>query len=186
MARQGIYDLCDKAALNLLALQATRIVQVSEALSAMTAGNTYTGTLLVGRILNSTKRWFGELDDSSFTPDGTIFKTEVATESEVDTNGDYYIDYFTGYYKVKAGGTGIATITYWISAPYQVGANASPFSAALTAVTTLTVTHNLGYIPQVWIVDASGKELACDIIHNTINDFTLNFAEAQTGTVYYR
>jgi len=187
MARQGIYDLPDKAALNLLALQATRLVLVSQALGSMTAGDSYTGTLLVKRILNSTKRWFGELDDSSFTPDGSVFKTEVSTEAEVNTNGKYYIDYHTGYYKVKAGASANPTVTYYVEAPYQVGANASPFSATLSSDTSKVITHNLGYIPQVWVTDTNGNVLACDITHATdMNSFTLTFAEAQSGTVYYR
>jgi len=187
MARQGIYDLPEKAALNLLAIQATRLVEVSETLGSMSTGNTYTGTFLVKRILNSTKRWIGEYGDSSLTPDGSIFKTEKETEGAVTANGDYYIDYHTGYYKVKAGGNGTPTITYFVEVPYMVGANAAPYLALLSGDITKTVTHNLGYIPQVWVLDTDGNVISCNINHaSDMNSFTLTFAEAQSGKIYYR
>jgi len=110
---QGLYMIPDKATLNMIAKMSANWKLITETLSAMTAGTAYTGTLKVAPILNSTRRWHGDYDDSGFIPDGSVFVLEVETEGEVDTNGDYYIDYYTGYYKVKAGASATPTVTYY-------------------------------------------------------------------------
>jgi len=62
-----------------------------------------------------------------------------------------------------------------------------PFSQILSGTTSDTITHNLGYCPRVWVLDANRKLLTCDVSHaSDFNSFTLEFAEAQNGTVYYR
>jgi len=66
-----------------------------------------------------------------------------------------------------------------------------PYSSALaiTAGNTETITHALGYIPTVIVLDGSGDEITIQVTHNetTKNSFVINpGGGALTGTVYYK
>lgn len=50
---------------------------------------------------------------------------------------------------------------------------------------TITVTHGLGYTPQVWIV-IDGLEVYSQITHNNLMTFTVTFETVETGVIYYR
>jgi len=53
--------------------------------------------------------------------------------------------------------------------------------------TTFTITHTLGYAPDVWVLDTDGNAITCEINYASDNkSFTLTFSEAQSGTVYWQ
>jgi hypothetical protein len=96
---------------------AAKITPVSQSLDAMTAGTTYTGYLKFAPVIGSKGRICGYFHSStdketSFTPDGVALTTEVKTADLVLGNGQYYINYETGYYKVKSASTRTPTVTY--------------------------------------------------------------------------
>ena len=67
------------------------------------------------------------------------------------------------------------------------GVITTPLNCNFVSLTTLTITHSLGYAPDVWVVDGDGNAITCEINYATNNkSFTLTFSEAQSGTVYYQ
>lgn len=52
-------------------------------------------------------------------------------------------------------------------------------------LSTITVTHGLGYVPQIWIV-IDGMEVYGQITHNNLLTFTVTFETVETGVIYYR
>ncbi len=79
---------------------------------AMVEGSSYTGNLQTVPILNSTKKEIGWFDSSSCTFTGDVFTTEKEEELNVLSNGDYYLDYKTGYYNVIAATSATPTVAY--------------------------------------------------------------------------
>lgn len=53
-----------------------------------------------------------------------------------------------------------------------------------TPQATWVVTHNMGRIPSVTIVDSAGTEVEGDVTHNTINQTTLSFTSPFAGKAY--
>lgn len=60
------------------------------------------------------------------------------------------------------------------------------YTSAITNATTHTETHNLGYKPQVEVEDSSGNDIGYELVHDSVNQFTLTFPVAFTGTVKYK
>jgi hypothetical protein len=54
-----------------------------------------------------------------------------------------------------------------------------------TNQTSITVTHGLGYTPNVWIV-VDGVEVYGEIHYNNLLTFTVIFETVETGVIYYR
>lgn len=54
-----------------------------------------------------------------------------------------------------------------------------------TGTDTISVTHGLGYVPNVWIV-IDGQQIEADITHNNNLTFTVILVSNQTGVIYYR
>jgi hypothetical protein len=46
---------------------------------------------------------------------------------------------------------------------------------------TWTVTHNLGYRPNVTAFNSADGEVEGDVVHNSVNDFTITFTSAFSG-----
>ena len=51
---------------------------------------------------------------------------------------------------------------------------------------TVTVTHGLNYIPNIWIVDNNSKIVYGSITYNNLLTFTVIFASSESGVIYYR
>lgn len=49
---------------------------------------------------------------------------------------------------------------------------------------SLTYVHNMGYFPNVTILDGSNNTLVGQIVYNNINSLTINFNRAASGIVY--
>jgi hypothetical protein len=52
-------------------------------------------------------------------------------------------------------------------------------------LSTISVTHGLGYTPNVWIV-IDGVEVYGEITYNNLLTFTVIFQTVETGVIYYR
>lgn len=50
---------------------------------------------------------------------------------------------------------------------------------------SITVTHGLGYTPNVWIV-IDGNIVFGEITYNNLLTFTVIFQTVETGVIYYR
>ena len=57
------------------------------------------------------------------------------------------------------------------------------FTQPFSAVSTVSVTHNLQKYPAVTIVNSSDDVIIGDIIYTSVNTLTVNFSVPVTGTV---
>ena len=48
------------------------------------------------------------------------------------------------------------------------------------------VTHNLGYWPDVTVYTVAGERMLPDVIHGSLNTFTVIHANPETGIITYR
>lgn len=46
-----------------------------------------------------------------------------------------------------------------------------------------TVNHNLGYHPVVTVLSPGGAQVVADILHTTVNQFHVYFAQPQSGSI---
>lgn len=47
-----------------------------------------------------------------------------------------------------------------------------------------TITHNLGKMPNVTVVDSSGRKVEADVLYNSNNKLTIEFIGAFAGVAY--
>lgn len=91
--------------------------------------------------------------------------------------------------------SGVAT-QFFTGAGTYASLPARYLSQTFTGQTSVNVTHNFGIYPLVQVIDSNGFTLSptratmmlvasylVSIVHNTVNDFTLTFTAATTGTV---
>lgn len=95
---------------------AVHSIQITQALSAMTAGNIYEGYLSTSPILDSSNGSVGGVGNSSFADSSSVFVNGVEKKTLVVNNGDYYLDHRTGYYYVKAGASTTPNLTWYVKA----------------------------------------------------------------------
>lgn len=93
---------------------AVSAIELTQALGAMTSGTTYTGILQPAPILDSLHDGVAGFGNKSFSATGAVFTNEVKSADLVVANGDYYINYATGTFKVKAGASA-SPIASWYS-----------------------------------------------------------------------
>lgn len=53
-----------------------------------------------------------------------------------------------------------------------------------TASTTWAITHNLGYYPNVTVVDSTATVCEGDIVYTNANTITITFSQAISGVAY--
>jgi hypothetical protein len=89
----------------------------------------------------------------------------------------------TGVLRVRVGGQ-------WVDIP-QSGPAGPPGPAGGTYVhnqgvsaASWIVEHDLGYFPNVTVIDSGGTEVEGDIAHIDQNTVTLSFSAAFSGTAY--
>lgn len=58
------------------------------------------------------------------------------------------------------------------------------FSQSFISATSVHVVHNLGKYPSVTVIDSANDECEGDVVHNSINDFTVTFSAAFSGKVF--
>ena len=93
---------------------AVAIVVKTQVLASMTAGTIYSGILTPSPILDLTHDGVGGFGNSSITSTNSVLTNEVATTALVVNNGDYFINYKTGYYYIKAGASATPTLTWYV------------------------------------------------------------------------
>ena len=68
--------------------------------------------------------------------------------------------------------------------PSGLSISSSYSATAFSGQTSINIIHNFGTFPIVQVVDLSGAVLIpLSIINNSVNDFTVAFSSAQTGTI---
>lgn len=67
----------------------------------------------------------------------------------------------------------------WETYIYSVGVYSSGFSGS-----SATFIHNLGFMPNVQLINASGDLLIGKITHNSSNSLTVTFNKSYTGSGY--
>ena len=60
-----------------------------------------------------------------------------------------------------------------------------PTTFNFTNQTNITITHNLGYKPMVYLV-VDGKMSFCDVTHNSIDELQVTFQNSISGTILLR
>ena len=61
-----------------------------------------------------------------------------------------------------------------------------PVEYTFTNTTSVTITHNKGYIPDVQVILSNGELVQADITHTNLNVLVVTFANAISGSVYIR
>jgi hypothetical protein len=95
---------------------AVKSISVTDTLAAMTAGTVYTGYLTCAPVLDSGKGDIGGIGNTSMSSTNSVFVNAKSSPALVLANGDYFINYRTGYYTVKAGASATPAITYFVKA----------------------------------------------------------------------
>ena len=110
----------------------------------------------------------------------------VPTET-LGLEGDFYYDKnTTRFYGPKPSDfTWIGAASYLLSAgtltyPFMLTQITGPISGAYS----LSITHNLGYNPNVTVKNSAGDILETGIDYNSINQITLTMAQPFSGTAY--
>lgn len=111
--------------------------------------------------------------------------TEVAAAIETPPAGQVTLFYDNSDKKFKAKlDTGDLKEIIYAGAGSPADKN---YTQIFTGVSTVSVTHSLGKIPSVMIIDTStGKEIHGEIVYDTgdiTNKLTINFNEPKTGQV---
>jgi hypothetical protein len=52
------------------------------------------------------------------------------------------------------------------------------------ALASWTITHNLGYVPSITIIDSGGNEVEGNIVYNDLNVATVSFTSEISGSAY--
>ena len=60
-----------------------------------------------------------------------------------------------------------------------------PNQREFTNQSIVSITHGLGYFPQIWII-ISGQLVFGDITYNNTLSFTVTFMTNESGVIYYR
>ena len=105
-------DLGVANAVNMLAKEAHGVFAFTQTISGLTAGTDAEGYLAYHPVLGAKKTRIGKHGDTSLSDSNSCFVTEVAEITDISTNGDYYLNHATGYYKIKPAKTS-ATLTYY-------------------------------------------------------------------------
>jgi hypothetical protein len=84
-------------------------------------------------------------------------------------------------YEVALNNGFVGTELEWLE---TLKANVSYKFIQAVANTTWSITHNLGYMPSVTIIDSGGNEVEGHIIYNNENTLTLQFSVQCSGIAY--
>ena len=117
---------------NQLEKAAVAIAVKTANLAAMTSGTVYTGFLPSAPILDYNHDGVGGFGNSSFSATGSAFTNEVEKDALVLANGDYFFNYKTGYYKVKAAASVTPAATWYVKVLFL---DATGITATIGAVT---------------------------------------------------
>ena len=143
-----------------------------------------TDTVIVTEVVN-------DVVVSSPGPQGprgkTILNGNGAPSANFGLEGDFYYDKVT----TKFYGPKLSDLTWDGASNYFLSTGTLTTSWELAQVTgpvsgihSVTITHNLGYNPNVTIKNSAGDVLETGIDYNSINQITLTMAQPFAGTAY--
>jgi hypothetical protein len=95
-----------------------------------------------------------------------------------------------GEIRLDGGVLTVWTGTAWVTMASLIGGGGGGAGGAgyvhdqATPASTWIVTHNLGYYPNVTVVDSGSTTVEGDITHLTINQVRIIFSAAFTGKAY--
>lgn len=108
--------------------------------------------------------------------------TLPAFAAPAPTIGKIYFDSTNFQLMVSTNGVNFVSISTG-----NIAGGSSAVSVPIASVTTYTVSHNLGYYPLVQILDGTGSLVIPNTLtHTDVNNFTVTFGLAFTGTIVYR
>jgi hypothetical protein len=117
----------------------------------------------------------------------TILNGNGVPSNSIGLEGDFYYDKnTTRFYGPKvndltwAGAPNYLLSTGTLTHPWEL----SQVSGPVDGVYSLTITHNLGYNPNVTVKSSGGDILETGIDYNSINQITLTMAQPFSGTAY--
>ena len=121
-------------------------------------------------------------------PRGKTILNGLGVPSEtLGLEGDFYYDKnTTRFYGPKpsdftwAGATSYLLTAGTLTYPFMLTQITGPASG----VYSLSITHNLGYNPNVTVKNSAGDILETGIDYNSINQITLTMAQPFSGTAY--
>ena len=121
----------------------------------------------------------------------TILNGSGAPSNNLGLEGDFYYNTITTeFYGPKPNDTSWSGANiiflvqtgaeYATSYSWEIGQVTGPISG----VYSLSITHNLGFYPNVTVKTSSGDILETGIDYNSINQITLTMAQPFSGTAY--
>lgn len=126
---------------------------------------------------------------ASGAPGRTIISGEGNPSNSLGVPGDFYFDTLTTRFW---GPKSLSTNTWSISNSFILDKEIS-FSASwemsqvtgpVGGVYSVSITHNLGFNPNVTIKNSAGDVLETGIDYNSLNTLTLTMAQPFAGTAY--
>ena len=99
---------------NQLEKVAVLIAAKTQTLGVMTKSTVYTGFLTPAPILDANNDSVGGFSNSSLSITNSVFLKEVPESGLIVNDGDYFINYKSGYYKVRAGATAGSIATWTV------------------------------------------------------------------------
>ena len=71
-------------------------------------------------------------------------------------------------------------------ARFSFGVDAGPQIYSFSNSTEVTIVHNLGYRPLVYVVDGDGHQCWVQVVHNSNMELVLTFQNSLTAIAYLR
>ena len=68
--------------------------------------------------------------------------------------------------------------------PDNIRASGMAYSSGFAITGSLVVPHNMGYYPNITVIDGAGDRIFGDIVYNSVHSLTLNFNQPIAGTAY--
>jgi hypothetical protein len=118
----------------------------------------------------------------------TILNGNGAPADNLGLEGDFYYDKeVTRFYGPKLTDNTWSTAFSYVlntAASYEYTWEMASLSGPTNGIYAISITHNLGYRPNVTVKSSAGDVLETGIDYNSINKLTLTMAQPFSGTAY--
>lgn len=118
---------------------------------------------------------------------GTALTSDTVDSIEINDDGFYSISYKIGFDNVIGNVIGNVLVNNSIVSSIISKFPNLPEKQSVTAITTLSINHNLTYPPNITCIDSITLEpVEFDVVHDsTYDNLILNFSTAFTGDIFY-